>query len=66
MAMIESSAESFQQLSELQIRGMVSAAELRQWVRGGTIEEAEEAVAQIKAESGGSEIDRILSGVGVD
>jgi hypothetical protein len=45
---------------------MVSAAELRQWVRGGTIEEAEEAVAQIKAESGGSEIDRILSGVGVD
>ena len=66
MAMIESSAESFQQLSELQSRGMVSAAELRQWVRGGTIEEAEEAVAQIKAEGGGSEIDRILSGVGVE
>lgn len=66
MSMVESSAESFQQLSELQSRGVVSAAELRQWVRGGTIEEAEEAIAQIKTESGGSEIDRILSGVGVD
>lgn len=47
MSMIESSAETFQQLSELQSRGMVSKAELRQWVRGGTIEEAQEAIDEI-------------------
>ncbi|MDO4548849.1 MAG: hypothetical protein Q4D04_12165 [Clostridia bacterium] len=49
-SMIESSAESFAQLSELQSRGMVSKAELRQWVRGGTLEEAKRAVDEIAGE----------------
>jgi A118 family predicted phage portal protein len=54
MSMIESTAESFAQLSELQSRGMVSKAELRQWVRGGTVEEAQEAVDAIKETDGGN------------
>lgn len=67
MSMIESSAESFQQLSELQSRGMVSKAELRQWVHGGTIEEAQQAIDEISASNeGASEFDRILSNVGGD
>ena len=67
MSMVESSAESFQQLSELQSRGMISKAELRQWVHGGTIEEAQEAIDEINASNeGASELDRILSNVGGD
>jgi hypothetical protein len=46
-SMIESSSETFAQLSELQSGGMVSKAELRQWVRGGTLEEAQAAVEEI-------------------
>ncbi|MEA5067846.1 MAG: hypothetical protein VB067_02555, partial [Christensenellaceae bacterium] len=46
-SLIESSAEAFAQLSELQSRGMVSKAELRQWVKGGTLEEAQAAVDEI-------------------
>jgi hypothetical protein len=49
-SMIESSTEAFTQLSELQSRGMVSKAELRQWVRGGTLEEAQKAVGEISQE----------------
>lgn len=64
MSMIESTAESFQQLSELESRGMVSKAELRQWVRGGTIEEAQEAIDEIGASTENkSDIDRILANV---
>lgn len=67
MSMIESSAESFQQLSELQSRGMVSKAELRQWVKGGTVEEAQQAIDEISASNEGeSEFDRILKNVGGD
>ena len=50
MSLFESSSESFQQLSELQSRGMISKAELRQWVRGGTLEEAQAAVDEIADE----------------
>ena len=50
MSLFESAQETFQQLSELQSRGMVSKAELRQWVRGGTLEEAQAAVDEIAAE----------------
>lgn len=60
-SMIESSTEAFAQMSELQSRGMVSKAELRQWVRGGTLEEAQEAIDEIDASSESqSAIDRIL------
>jgi hypothetical protein len=64
MSMVESTTESFQQLSELQSRGMISKAELRQWVRGGTIEEAQEAIEEIKAsDDSASEINGILAQV---
>lgn len=54
-AMIEDSGEEFAQYSELQSRGIIGKAELRQWVRGGTIEEnrAEvEALAEAEPISG--------------
>ena len=44
---------------------MISKAELRQWVRGGTLEEAQEAIEEISAsEENTSAIDRLLSGGG--
>lgn len=46
-SMIESSKETFEQLSELESRGAVSKPELRQWVKGGTLEEAQAAVDEI-------------------
>ena len=51
MSLFESAEETFGQLSELQSRGMVSKAELRQWVRGGTLEEAQAAIDEIAQES---------------
>lgn len=51
MSLIESSEQTFAQLSELEQRGMVSKAELRQWVKGGTEEEAQEAIDEIGAQS---------------
>lgn len=61
-SMVESTAEAFQQLSELESRNMVSRAELRQWVRGGTLEEAQKAIDEIDASSNRpSEIDRLLA-----
>lgn len=64
-SMIEASAETYQQLSELQSRGMVSEAELRQWVKGGTLEEAQKAVDEIKA-STPDPLEAILRGGGKD
>lgn len=46
-SMIESSTEAFSQLSELQSMGAAYKAELRQWVRGGTLEDAKKAVEDI-------------------
>lgn len=64
MSMVESTAESFMQLSELQSRGMISKAELRQWVRGGTIEEAQEAIDEMNAsEDNKNDVDLILEKV---
>lgn len=64
MSLIESSAETFAQWSELNSRGMISDAELRQWVMGGTLEEAEAALEEIKASGQGStELDRLLGAV---
>ena len=58
-SLIEASAETFTQLSELQSRGMVSKAELRQWVKGGTLEEAQVAIDEM--EPAASPIDQALS-----
>lgn len=48
-SLIESTAEAWSQNLELHAAGALSDAELRQWVRGGTIEENEEAVEEIRA-----------------
>ena len=64
MSLFESSEETFNQLMELQSRGAVSLAELRQWVRGGSIEEAEAAIEKIKESGEGeSAVDRMIAGL---
>lgn len=64
-SLIESTEQTFAQMTELQSGGMVSKAELRQWVLGGSIEEAEEAIRNI-AETDGSPIDDVLKDVNPD
>lgn len=49
MSLFESSMETFQQMLELVNMGAMSKAEIRQWVRGGSLEEAQEAVDEISA-----------------
>lgn len=46
-SMIESSAEAWEQLKELHSIGAESKAEMRQWVKGGTLEEAQAAIDEI-------------------
>ena len=49
-SLIESTAEAFDQELKLHAAGAMSAPELRQWVLGGTLKEAEAAVDRIQAE----------------
>ena len=64
-SLIESSEQAYQQLSELQSRGMASKAELRQFVRGGTLEEAQAAIEEIdRSGEHVSAIDKLLSAAG--
>ena len=54
MTLLESSSETFDQLSELESRGLISGARLNSWVTGQTIEEAQaeiDAVSEEKQES---------------
>lgn len=51
MSLIESTAETFEQYLELQSRGALSRAELRQWVKGGTLGEAQEAIDEMAGEA---------------
>lgn len=61
-ALIESTAEAFAQNMELHAAGMISDAEMRQWVRGGTLEEAQEAIEEIRKEKRqNNPLDRILN-----
>lgn len=61
-SLIESSAEAFTQNMELHAAGMLSDAEMRQWVRGGSLEEAQEAIEEIRKDKQQSGIlDRILN-----
>lgn len=50
--MIESSTQAFAQNVELVSRGAMSLAELRQWVLGGSLNDAQTAVDQIQANAG--------------
>ena len=47
-SLIESTAEAFTQTMEGHAAGVISDAELRQWLRGGTLEEAEKALEEIR------------------
>lgn len=62
-SLIESTTEAFTQTMEGHAAGVISDAELRQWLRGGTIEEAEKALEEIRAkkkETGGNPMDGLL------
>ena len=64
MSLFESSEETFNQMLELQQRGAIGLAELRQWVRGGSIEDAEAAIEKIrKSGENASAVDRLLAGM---
>lgn len=47
-SLIESTAEAFTQTMEGHAAGVISDAELRQWLRGGTLEDAEKALEKIR------------------
>ena len=51
-SMYESSSETFQQLAELRAGGMLRKAQLYQWVKGGTLEEAQKAIDDVKEYDG--------------
>lgn len=48
-SLIESTSEAFTQTMEGHAAGVISDAELRQWLRGGTIEEAQKALDEMRA-----------------
>lgn len=50
MSMLESSQQTFAQMSELQSRGLITGERLTQWVLGGTMDEARMEVQQAKAQ----------------
>ena len=62
-SMYESSSETFQQLMELRADGELRKAELRQWVKGGTLEEAQAAIDDVKKFDGDS-MSSLLGGGG--
>lgn len=63
-SLIESTEQTFAQMSELESRRMVSRAEMRQWVMGGTIEEAQKAIAEIdETDDSANDINRALAKV---
>lgn len=65
VSMIESSAETYAQMSEMQSRGLVSGAELRGWVTSETVEAAQAAIDEIRASGEGeSAIERLLKSEG--
>lgn len=50
MSLLESSQQTFAQMSELQSRGLITGERLTQWVLGGTMEDARAEVEQAKAQ----------------
>ena len=50
MSLFESGAETFEPLCQLHDRNLLSGAELRQWVRGGALEEAQAAIDRMDKE----------------
>ena len=61
-SLIESTTEAFTQTMEGHAAGVISDTELRQWLRGGTIEEAEKALEEIRqSRNAANPIDGILN-----
>lgn len=52
-SMMESTTQAYEQLREGRADKVISRAEHRQWIKGGTIEEAEKAIAKIDEEEPG-------------
>ena len=50
MSLVESSQETFSQLSELESRGLISGARLNSWVTGQTMEEAQAEIDAVSKE----------------
>lgn len=50
MSLVESSSETFNQLSELESRGLISGARLNSWVTGQTMEEAQAEIDAVSKE----------------
>lgn len=50
MSLVESSAETFNQLSELESRGLISGARLNSWATGQSMEEAQAEIDAVKEE----------------
>lgn len=53
LSMIESSQQTYEQLREGRADKVISRAEHRQWIKGGTLEEAKAAIAEIDEEEPG-------------
>lgn len=49
MSMLESSSETFNQLSEIESRGLIKGARLASWVTGDSIEDAQAEIDEVKA-----------------
>lgn len=60
-SLIESTSEAFTQTMEGHAAGVISDAELRQWLRGGTLEEAQKALDEMrKADGKKNPVDELL------
>lgn len=63
-SLIESTEQAFAQMSELQQRGMVSKPELRAWVMGGSVQDAEAAIKDMQEAGGDNDVvGSILRGI---
>ena len=61
MNLVESSSETFDQLSELESRGLISGARLNAWVTGQTMEEAQAEIDAAAKEREQSAVDMALT-----
>ena len=50
MSLVESSSETFDQLSELESRGLISGARLNSWVTGQSMEDAQAEIDTVQAQ----------------
>ena len=62
MSLVESSEETFNQLSELESRGLISGARLNSWVTGQTMEEAQAEIDAVQEENQRKSVDSLIGG----